>query len=153
MDIRRADRVDLPSILQLQYLAYRSEAEILNDFTIPPLRETLGELFAQYDQGDLFLKIEKEDGALIGSIRGRFEQGTLFIGKLMVHPDWRGKGLGGRLLAHIQALFPTCRYELFTSSESRKNIALYQRSGFRIFQEKTIKPGLTFLYLEKYSGK
>lgn len=39
--ITRAERCDLQQILDLQYLAYRSEAELLNDFRIPPLLQTL----------------------------------------------------------------------------------------------------------------
>lgn len=36
--IIRAEAEDLESILQLQYLTYRSEALILGDEDIPPLR-------------------------------------------------------------------------------------------------------------------
>lgn len=150
MKITRAVRADLAAILQLQYLAYRSEAELLNDFSIPPLQETLEEMSAQYDRGDIFLKMETGGGLILGSVRGHRTEDTLFIGKLMVHPGWRRKGLGSRLLKHIQTLFPDCRCELFTSTKSKQNIELYRRSGFHIFQEKEIKPGLTFLYLEKY---
>lgn len=153
MNITRTQRADLAAILQLQYLAYYSEAELLNDFSIPPLQETLEEISSLYDRDDIFLKMESEDGQIVGSVRGHCENNTLFIGKLMVHPDWRRNGLGRRLLEYIQTLFPACRYELFTSSESKKNIALYQRSGFHIFLEKEVKPGLTFLYLEKYPAE
>lgn len=37
MIISYAERVELDDILSLQYQAYRSEAELLNDFSIPPL--------------------------------------------------------------------------------------------------------------------
>ena len=39
--IIRAEAEDLESILQLQYLAYQSEALLLGDEDIPPLRQTL----------------------------------------------------------------------------------------------------------------
>lgn len=150
MIISQAARVELNDILSLQYQAYRSEAELLNDFSIPPLTETLEELFFQYDRGDTFLKLQTENGLIVGSVRGKWEQDTLFIGKLMVHPEYRNHGYGSRLLRHIQTLFPSARYELFTSDKSLKNLELYQRESFRTFREETIRPGLKFIYLEKH---
>lgn len=71
MIISQAARVELNDILSLQYQAYRSEAELLNDFSIPPLTETLEELFFQYDRGDTFLKLQTENGLIVGSVRGK----------------------------------------------------------------------------------
>lgn len=153
MIISQAERFELNALLSLQYQAYRSEAELLNDFSIPPLKETLEELLFQYDRGDTFLKLQTENGLIVGSVRGKWEQGTLFIGKLMVHSEHRNHGYGRRLLKHIQTLFPSARYELFTSNKSLRNIELYEREGFRRFCEKTIRPGLKFIYLEKLPDK
>ena len=47
MRIVRAERPDLEEILRLQYLAYQSEARLLNNFSIPPLREKLEDLVRQ----------------------------------------------------------------------------------------------------------
>ena len=41
MEIERATVLDAEEILTLQKLAYRSEAEIYDDFHIPPLVQTL----------------------------------------------------------------------------------------------------------------
>ena len=43
-EVIRADIQDLPKILELQYLAYQSEAALFGDPNIPPLTETLEEL-------------------------------------------------------------------------------------------------------------
>lgn len=40
-------------------------------------------------------------------------------------------------------------FELFTSTKSQKNIALYERLGYRSFAEKQITKELRFVYLEK----
>ena len=50
MDILRADKEDLKEILELQYLAYQSEAALFGGKKIPPLTETLEELEAEYEQ-------------------------------------------------------------------------------------------------------
>ena len=44
MLIQRATESDAKEILALQKLAYISEAEIYNDFTIQPLHQTLNEI-------------------------------------------------------------------------------------------------------------
>ena len=48
MKILRAAEVDLREILDLQYRAYRSEAVLLNKFDIPPLKQNLADLQAEY---------------------------------------------------------------------------------------------------------
>ena len=139
---------DLQAILKLQYLAYRSEAELLGDYSIPPLCETLEEVEQQHRDG-MILKAVDGRGAIVGSVRGTAKDGTLYIGKLMVHPELRGRGLGGRLLLEIERRCPQQRFELFTSDRSARNLALYERKGYRRFRERQISPGLRFVYLEK----
>jgi len=48
LKIRPAGRADLPKILALQKLAYRQEAEIYNDYSIPPLTQTLNQLEEEF---------------------------------------------------------------------------------------------------------
>lgn len=42
------------------------------------------------------------------------------------------------------------RYELFTSTKSRRNIELHEKLGYKVFSEKKITEELRFVYLEKY---
>lgn len=148
MIIVDAEASDLAAILELQYLAYQSEAELLGSRDIPPLKQTLPELEAESRQGTI-LKAENDAGEIIGSIRGLGEGSTLFIGKLMVHPDWRRRGLGGNLLKAMENRVPSWRYELFTSSLSLGNLALYERLGYTPFKERDLNKGLRLIYLEK----
>ena len=67
----------------------------------------------------------------------------------MVHPDYRCRGYGSRLLAEIEHYFPNKRYELFTSTRSVNNIRLYQKAGYKPFKEKAINDELIFVYMEK----
>ncbi len=148
MIIKKAEKNDLKEILDLQYLAYQSEAKLFNDPDIPPLRQTLEEVLSEYQNG-IILKAVDENNVIIGSVRGYCENGTVYIGKLMVHPDKQGQGLGTKLLLEMEKQYPNQRYELFTSSRSEKNIALYQRLGYKIFNEEQITDELKFVYLEK----
>ena len=149
MTITNANAGDLPAILQLQYLAYQSEAVLLQNFSIPPLKQTLADLQAEFERG-VVLKAE-EDGVIVGSVRAYLDGSTAQIGKLIVSPAFQGRGIGTALLLAAEQACSAVRYELFTSSKSEKNIRLYERAGYVRFAEKEVGAGLTFVYLEKVS--
>mgnify|MGYP002520345010 FL=1 len=43
--IKKAEKKDLKEILALQYLAYQSEAKLFGSMDIPPLKQTIEEVF------------------------------------------------------------------------------------------------------------
>ena len=146
--IVKADYKDLQKLLQLQYLAYQSEAALFGSKDIPPLKQTLDEVIAEYREG-IILKMVDENDVIIGSVRAKESNGTVYIGKLMVHPDHRCNGYGARLLAEIERYYPEKRYELFTSTRSIDNIKLYRKSGYKEFARKAVNDELQFVYMEK----
>lgn len=148
MKILQACESDLKEILSLQYAAYRSEAELLKKPDIPPLTQTLFDLQAEFDK-QIFLKTVDNTGKIVGSVRFFSEGDTVYVGKLIVRPEFQNRGIGTNLLLEVEKIFPNKRYELFTSNKSRKNISLYERLGYKIFAEKIIAKDLTFVYLEK----
>lgn len=148
INIYKANYEDMPEILQLQYLAYQSEAELFGSRDIPPLKQTLDEVIGEYNAG-IVLKMLDNSGHIIGSVRAKEDKGTVYIGKLMVHPQHRRHGYGTRLLKEIERYFPDKRYELFTSTRSKDNIRLYQKSGYKIFKHKAVDDELQFVFLEK----
>ena len=86
MIIKKATENDLQEILDLQYMAYQSEAKLFNDPDIPPLKQTLPEVYSEYEKG-ILLKSLNEDGKIVGSVRAVCNDDTAYIGKLIVHPD------------------------------------------------------------------
>lgn len=148
MNIARAGESDLQDILELQYLAYQSEAELCNCFDIHPLAQTMQGIRSEFERG-VILKATNEEGRIIASVRGYFNSGTLYIGKLIVHPGFQGKGIGTLMLENMELLFSGKRYELFTSSKSERNIKLYERRGYAKFAEEELLNGLRMIYLEK----
>jgi ribosomal protein S18 acetylase RimI-like enzyme len=145
--IYKAGLEDLQEILQLQYLSYQSEAALFGSRDIPPLKQTLDEVIAEYNNG-IVLKMTDDD-VIVGSIRAKERNGTVYIGKLMVHPDYRRNGYGTKLLTEIEKYFPDKRYELFTSTRSTDNIRLYRNLGYKMFDRKAITDELQFVYMEK----
>lgn len=148
INIYKANYEDMPEILQLQYLAYQSEADLFGSRDIPPLKQTLDEVIGEYNAG-IVLKMLDNSGNIIGSVRAKEDKGTVYIGKLMVHPQHRCHGYGTRLLNEIERYFPDKRYELFTSTRSKDNIRLYQKSGYKVFKHEAVNDELQFVFLEK----
>ena len=99
--ISKANMDDLQEILNLQYLAYQSEAALFGNKDIPPLKQTLDEVIEEYHKG-IILKMVDTDNLIIGSIRAWEMKETVFVGKLMVHPDYRHRGYGTKLLSEIE---------------------------------------------------
>lgn len=61
--------------------------------------------------------------------------------------EWNIKDAAG--LAEMLNNKKILKYELFTSTRSQKNIALYERLGYRSFAEKQVTNDLRFVYMEK----
>ena len=146
--IVKADYKDLQDILRLQYLAYQSEAALFGSKDIPPLKQTLEEVIAEYREG-IILKMVDENNVIIGSVRAKESNGTVYIGKLMVHPDRRCNGYGTKLLKEVEQFYPGKRFELFTSTRSLDNIKLYNKAGYKEFARKAVNDELQFVYMEK----
>ncbi len=68
----RASIEDAAPILELQKQAYQSEAEIYDDFAIPPLLQTLDDLKKEFTAKTVLKAVC--NGQLVGSVRA-WEQG------------------------------------------------------------------------------
>lgn len=146
--IQPASIADASVILELQKLAYHSEAALYDDYTIAPLTQSLAELEADFRQ-QFYLKAVL-DGTIVGAVRGYEQDGTGFIGRLIVHPYYQKRGIGTQLLRALEAHFNTAqRYELFTGNRSERNLHLYQKLGYRVFRTARLTDKVTLVYLEK----
>jgi GNAT superfamily N-acetyltransferase len=142
VEILQATVANAPEILALQKLSYLSEAKLYKDDTIPPLTQTIEELIADFGR-KTFLKA-LEDERIIGSVNGFTKDGRCLIGRLMVHPDFQGCGIGSRLMEAIEGWFDDAgSWELFTGELSVKNIRLYERLGYRVVGKEPF-PGSRF---------
>jgi ribosomal protein S18 acetylase RimI-like enzyme len=148
VEIQTARVEDAAAILALQKLAYRSEGELYQDWSLPPLVQTQEEICAEFC-GKTFLKAGCA-GEIVGSVRAEQSGDTCAIGRLMVHPSCQRQGIGGRLMQAIEAHFPSARrYELFTGEKSAGNIRLYERLGYRIFRRERLSEKVMLVLMEK----
>ena len=143
-----AKKSDLSEILNLQKDCYQSEAEIYNDFTIPPLTQNANSLLIDFEK-KLILKAEL-DNEIIASVQAFQEEDSCYIGRLIVKQEMQNQGIGKKMLNAIEAKFSNCkRFELFTGFRSEKNLFFYQKLGYREFKRETINENLTIIFLEK----
>ena len=148
MNVENATVVDAEQILELQKLAYISEAEMYSDYNIPPLIQTLEEIMKEFDE-QLFLKATI-DNTIIGSVRAYLQNGSCFIGRLIVHPNHQNRGIGTKLMCEIENRFSHAnRFELFTGHRSEQNIKFYKKQGYNIIRIEQINDNLKFVYLKK----
>jgi len=151
MNVQKARLEDAEEIFNLQKLAYQSEAEIYNDYTIPPLTQTLEKI--RHDFSDhYFLKAVVND-QIAGSVKANSVSGTCFIGRLIVHPNYQRRGIGTQLMHTIEEQFQTNhRYELFTGHKSEGNLRLYRRLGYKEFKREKVHEVLTLIFMEKLTS-
>lgn len=124
---------DLKTILDLQKECYETEAELHNEYNIPPLTQTLDSINQDFNQRTLFLK-GVIDGQIIASVRGNIKETTTYIGRLVVKKKFQNNKFGQTLMKEIEHQLDNCtRYELFTGNRSEKNIKLYQKLGYTEF--------------------
>ncbi len=148
IDIRPVRVGDAENILKLQFLCYKSEAALYEDYALPPLTQSLCNLIEEYGAHTILAAFF--GGEVVGSVRGRTERGTCHIGRLIVHPHLQRNGLGARLMREIEGHFATAkRYRLFTGHLSERNLRLYNRLGYTEFLREEVSPKLRMIHLEK----
>ncbi len=146
--ISMADSGDAGDILALQKVAYQSEATLYQNWTIPPLMQTLSEIEAEFGTG-IFLKAILE-GRIVGSVRGSLRSGKCLIGRLIVYPHYQGKGIGTALMKSLEKAFPEAdRFEPFTGNKSMNNIRLYERLGYEAYREEDLSLDVRLVFMEK----
>jgi ribosomal protein S18 acetylase RimI-like enzyme len=149
MKIEPVSADDLKEILALQRLAFQSEAQRYNDYTLPPLTQTLEAMRADLEKM-VFLKASV-DGRIVGSARAYLDGDTCYVGRVVVHPDFWRRGIAAQLMDAIESHFDQAgRFELFTGHASTPALELYRRRGYTEFKRKVLATH-TLVFLEKHN--
>lgn len=144
--LRPGDRDDAPEVLVLQRCCWVAEAIADDTLDIPPLREDLEAVRGWVESASLL----RDGSRSIGGVRAALDGNVWRIGRLMVAPDRQGAGLGRLLLAHAERSAPgrADRFALFTGARSTRDLAMYERAGYR-----RVGSGDAVVHLEKPASR
>jgi tRNA (guanine37-N1)-methyltransferase len=143
--VRLATPADAGELLTLQLACWVEEARANDSLDIPALQEDLDDVRGWLPEWTTF--VVHAGPRLVGAVRCRLEGEVWDIGRLMVAPDLRGRGLGRWLLEQAeQAAVPgATRVSLFTGARSATNLRMYRRAGYRREREQPDAPGVVRL--------
>ena len=148
MKIELATIQDVPELQELQHKAFGPQCIELGWEDAPPMTESLEHAYEDFAQCTT-LKVLEDEGRIIGSIRGNVTDGSLYMGRLMVLPEYRQQGIGKQLFREIQSRLPHNRAWLCTCKQVQAPYEFYLREGFRPYKDEIVGPGLTWVYMEK----
>ncbi len=138
---------DVDAVLAVQRAAFSIEAQLYDDPSLPPLRESREQLVNELDSS---LGLVALDGVrVVGSVRVRVEGRSLHIARLSVAPDQQGRGLGALLLSRAESVAEAEEALLFTGHLSASNLRLYARAGYVEQRRVRVDERVTLVYLRK----
>jgi len=138
--LRQAVPADAPAIRALTRAAYAKWVPLIGREPKPMTADY--EAAVHSHRFDLLYA----DGRLAALIETIPEPDHLLIENVAVLPDFQGRGLGRKLLAHAEALARAQGYgeiRLYTNQRFAENIALYRRLGYGIDREESGERGVT----------
>lgn len=169
-----AEDSEARQLLDLQQLSYQVEASLIGYADLPPLKDTLETLrssneqfYGYFDRETLVGAISYESEGISVKCRecdkgGRHSQGLtparflderarkgLDICRLVVHPEFFRRGIGGKLLRKIEGLEDPELMTVWTGSKNTPALELYKRFGFVALEEREVAPGVFVTYLKK----
>lgn len=124
MNIRQADIENLSEIYELEVMCFKD----------PYPKNLLFMLLTLYPE--LFLVVELNN-KIVGYVSGVVRRDGLgHIVSICVHPAYRRKGLGSKLMDFIENIFKEkfniCKYRLEVRTSNVTAINLYQKLGYRV---------------------
>lgn len=151
--IESATEHDLDEILFLQKRAFYGQALIYNDFSLPPLVQTIDDLKEEFGVKSIY-KVEC-NGKIVASIRCYIRGAVLYIEKLIVDPDFQSMGIGTQVMREIETRYSSIvdRYALFTGDKSARNIHLYEKLGYKRVRQEPTNRNYSLIYMEKSNEK
>ncbi|MCL2631434.1 MAG: GNAT family N-acetyltransferase [Firmicutes bacterium] len=147
LKILEAESKDFQEILALQRLAFYENAVLYNDFNITPLTQTIEDI-ANESKTHTILKAVSEN-KIIGTVRGGIIGDYCHLSKLSVHPNFQNQGIGQRLILAIESNFKGATFRIVTGYKDEKNIALYQKLGYKIYKNERIENNPCSVFMEK----
>jgi ribosomal protein S18 acetylase RimI-like enzyme len=140
------DSVIAREIFDIQQAAYLQESLLIDYPNLPPLLETLADIQAA---NEIFLTYAIEN-KITGVLSYEIQDNTLTITRLVVRPDFTGRGIGQALLKEVLQHSTVNHFIVGTAEKNIPAIKLYEKYGFTILEKQTLPDGLVLVCLEKH---
>ncbi len=147
---RTASRTELHCVLAVQHEAFGRVARALDlePTRLPPLQESADDLARQMANGTRFF-VAVVGHEIVGAVRGTPRGDTVHVGRLVVATSHLRRGIGTRLMHHLEQEFPSARrFELFTGADAHDALALYEGLGY-MRTRADARDGVRLVWLEK----
>jgi GNAT superfamily N-acetyltransferase len=134
------------SIVALQRLSYRVEADILGARTLPVLKESPRKLRRTRER---FLGAY-EGERLVGAVSWKRHGAVVDIHRLVVHPERFRQGIAHALLDALETLHADAeRWMVATGAVNEPARHLYERHGFQAVGEQLVNGSITIVTYER----
>lgn len=133
-------------VLNIQIPSYKVEAEIINFYDIPPLKDTVESL---QECGETFFGYYLEE-ELCGAISIKVEKNVIDIHRLIVNPIHFRKGIAKKLLEFIESYFEDIETIIVsTGAKNAPAVNFYENNGFSKIGERSVNERLTLASFKK----
>lgn len=144
--LRQATRTDVATIRELTRAAYAKWVPLIGREPLP--------MTADYAMAVEQHRIDLLEGAdgVIGLVETIPGADHLLVENLAIRPDQQGRGLGDRLLRHVEDLAREGRFgeiRLYTNARFEANLAFYAKRGFAEYERREFAPGTTVVYMRR----
>jgi len=122
---------DAPTMLDLQRRAFAEEGRRSGSMDIRPLTEPLDTVIEHVQRQTAL--VARDNGKIIGTIRGIVEGRVCTVRALAVDPANQGQGIGSALLNALERSLPDVeQFDLTTNTVMERNVPFYERHGYRV---------------------
>ena len=144
--LRRATKADVAIIRALTRAAYAKWVPLIGREPLPMTAD-----YAVAVEAHRIDLLEGEDG-VIGLVETVPGADHLLIENLAIRPDCQGRGLGDRLLRHVETLARDGKFgeiRLYTNARFEANLAFYAKRGFAEYERRELAPGTVVVHMRR----
>ncbi|WP_163098810.1 GNAT family N-acetyltransferase [Peribacillus alkalitolerans] len=139
------DNMILDELFLIQQASYMVEANLINFYDIPPLKESKAQL-KRCNEAFIGWFVENK---LAGAVSYTKEGHELAICRLIVHPDHFRKGIASKLLEELLSMYPSHRFIVSTGKDNTPAKRLYEKKGFRWLHDLEAAPRFYLSFFER----
>jgi ribosomal protein S18 acetylase RimI-like enzyme len=140
------DTDEVKELLRLQIASYKVEADIMNFYEIPPLKDTIDSL-KECDEIFYGLYIGNN---ITGIISYKIIENIVDIHRVAVYPQYFRMGIAGNLLNFVEGLHSNVKKVIVcTGKKNIPAINLYLKSGYKKINDIEVSKGVYLTKFEK----